>query len=149
MSHFQIGQDWKPVTIGGGSGGGRGGGRGAGGGRAAGGPVEKKFNAGTNHSVADTRKFEEEEDAFTVKKVSLDLRVNIQRARTLKGWSQADLARHISEQQRVVADWEAGKAQPNQQVLQKMERALGMYLKGAKAMEPLPQPKPKGKKAAA
>ncbi len=61
----------------------------------------------------------------------------IQQARVAKEWTQADLARNINEKQQVINEYEQSKAIPNQQVLSKMERALGVKLRGKDIGEPL------------
>ena len=60
--------------------------------------------------------------------LGVDFRVALQRARTAKGWKQADLAQHINEKVSIVTDYESGKVVPNPQVIVKMERALGARL---------------------
>ncbi|SCV17570.1 related to Multiprotein-bridging factor 1 [Nakaseomyces glabratus] len=57
--------------------------------------------------------------------------------------SQKDLATKINEKPTVINDYEAGRAIPNQQVLGKMERALGVKLRGKAIGEPLGGPKKK------
>lgn len=59
--------------------------------------------------------------------------------RQAKSWTQADLAKQICEKQTVVNEYESGKAVPNQQILAKMERALGIRLRGKERGQPLPQ----------
>ncbi|KAI9124910.1 hypothetical protein K1719_004237 [Acacia pycnantha] len=54
----------------------------------------------------------------------------IQKARLEKKMSQADLAKQINERPQVVQEYENGKAVPNQAVLAKMERVLGVKLRG-------------------
>lgn len=61
----------------------------------------------------------------------------MQQARVAKEWTQADLARAINEKQQVINEYEQGKAIPNQQVLSKLERALGVKLRGKDIGEPL------------
>ena len=58
-------------------------------------------------------------------------------ARQEKKLTQKDLATKINEKPQVINDYEAGRAQPNQQVLAKMERALGIKLRGKQIGEPL------------
>eukprot|EP01126_Amoeba_proteus_P067304 TRINITY_DN990_c0_g1_i12.p1 TRINITY_DN990_c0_g1~~TRINITY_DN990_c0_g1_i12.p1 ORF type:complete len:138 (+),score=26.61 TRINITY_DN990_c0_g1_i12:66-479(+) len=52
--------------------------------------------------------------------------------RQVKGLTQKDLALAIQEKVAVVQQYEQGKAVPNQQVLSKMERVLGVKLRGLK-----------------
>jgi len=61
----------------------------------------------------------------------------MQQARVAKEWTQADLARQINEKQQVINEYEQGKAIPNQQVLAKLERALGVKLRGKDIGQPL------------
>jgi len=44
--------------------------------------------------------------------------------------SQKVLAQRINEKQSILQDFEAGKANPNPQILSKLERALGVKLRG-------------------
>lgn len=62
----------------------------------------------------------------------------IQQARQAKGLTQKDLATKINEKPSVVNDYEGGKAlNPNQQILMKLERALGVKLRGKDIGSPL------------
>lgn len=62
----------------------------------------------------------------------------IQQARQAKGLTQKDLATKINEKPQVVNEYEAGKAiNPNQQILMKLERALGVKLRGKDIGSPL------------
>lgn len=54
----------------------------------------------------------------------------IQQARMEKGLSQKDCAQKINEKPSVLQDYESGKAIPNTQILSKLERALGVKLRG-------------------
>lgn len=64
-------------------------------------------------------------------KVSLDLKIRIMKARQAKGMTQKELATKMSEKPQVVNQYESGQAVPNNQVLGKMERILGVKLRGA------------------
>ena len=44
--------------------------------------------------------------------------------------TQKDLATKVNEKPSVINDYESGKAIPSQQVLAKLERALGVKLRG-------------------
>lgn len=94
----------------------------------SGAPVQtvKKFDAGSNKktakAVVNMRKLDEGTE--------LDTSRQIQRARLGKKMSQADLAVNISQRLVVVPEYENGKAVPNKTVLAKMEKALGVKLRG-------------------
>ncbi|KAJ1916057.1 multiprotein-bridging factor 1 [Mycoemilia scoparia] len=88
-------------------------------------------------------KLDRENDIAAPKKVSLTTSKAIQQARQDKGMTQKDLAQKINEKPSVINEYEAGKAIPNQQTLGKLERALGVKLRGANVGEPLHKSKPK------
>ncbi|KAK9697742.1 hypothetical protein RND81_08G058100 [Saponaria officinalis] len=102
----------------------------------AGAPVEtvKKAVAGTNRkppaTVINARKLEEETEPAALTRVGAEVRTAIQKARIEKKMSQAELAKQINERPQVVQEYENGKAVPNQMVLAKMERVLGVKLRG-------------------
>lgn len=68
--------------------------------------------------------------AHTDKQVSREVSLRIQQARQAKGWTQKELATKISEKPQVVNDYENGRGIPNPQILGKMERVLGVKLRG-------------------
>ncbi|KAK1611159.1 hypothetical protein QYE76_034832 [Lolium multiflorum] len=102
----------------------------------SGAPVEtvRKAAAGTNRKAAaaeaPARKLDEPTEPAALDRVAGEVRAVIQRARVAKGWSQAELAKRISERAQVVQEYESGKAVPAQAVLAKMERALEVKLRG-------------------
>eukprot|EP00898_Chlorokybus_atmophyticus_P009287 jgi/Chlat1/989/Chrsp108S00043 len=107
--------------------------------RRTGGQVEtmKKFNAGANKSSTatpqlNTRKLDEETEALAHERVSSDLKKAIMAARLEKKLTQAQLAQAINEKPQIIQEYESGKAIPNQQILGKLERALGVKLRGEK-----------------
>jgi len=51
--------------------------------------------------------------------------------RQAKQFSQKDVAQKINEKPSVIADYESGKAVPNAQILGKLERVLGVKLRGS------------------
>ncbi|KAK6259285.1 hypothetical protein SCA6_013759 [Theobroma cacao] len=65
-------------------------------------------------------------------RVSSDLKKNIMQARMDKKMTQAQLAQMINEKPQVIQEYESGKAIPNQQIISKLERALGTKLRGKK-----------------
>lgn len=54
--------------------------------------------------------------------------------------TQKDLSTRISEKPNVVADYESGRAIPNPQILGKMERVLGIKLRGKNIGAPVSMP---------
>ncbi|CAJ0917928.1 unnamed protein product, partial [Mesorhabditis belari] len=108
----------------------------------SGGPVDtqKKIMAGGNRqhtSNKDTARLDEETEQLHHDRVSLSLGKVMQQARAVKEWTQKELATKVNEKPQVVAEYENGKAVPNQQILAKMERALGVKLRGKDIGEPL------------
>ncbi|CAN6699519.1 unnamed protein product [Malus baccata var. baccata] len=101
----------------------------------SGAPVQtiKKFDGGSNKKagpVVSVKKLEEAAEPAALERVSTEVRQAIQKARLEKKMSQAELAKRINERQQVVQEYENGKAVPNQAVLAKMERVLGVKLRG-------------------
>lgn len=82
---------------------------------------------GTNLSKLDA-----ETDVLSHATVSLSLSMSIQKARIAKKWSQAQLAQAINEKPAVINQYESGKALPNNQIISKIERALGTKLRSKK-----------------
>jgi putative transcription factor len=83
-------------------------------------------------------KIDNETESFHVEKVGMSVSKAIQQARQAKGLTQKDLATKINEKPQVVNEYEAGKAiNPNQQILMKLERALGVKLRGKDIGQPL------------
>lgn len=100
----------------------------------------KKAMAGGNKqhfAVKNTARLDEETEELHHERVSLTLAKIIQKARQAKGWTQKDLGTHINEKPQVVAEYENGKAVPNNQILVKMERALAVKLRGKEIGQPL------------
>ncbi|KAG9459292.1 hypothetical protein H6P81_003800 [Aristolochia fimbriata] len=93
----------------------------------------KKFDAGFNKKAAPpvkARKLEEETEPAAFERVSTEIRQAIQKARLAKKMNQAELAKLINERPQVVQEYENGKAVPNQMILAKMEKVLGVKLRG-------------------
>lgn len=64
----------------------------------------------------------------------------IQQGRQAKGISQKDLATKINEKPQIVNDYEAGRGIPNNIILGKMERVIGIKLRGKEIGQPLAPP---------
>ncbi|XP_023533868.1 multiprotein-bridging factor 1b-like [Cucurbita pepo subsp. pepo] len=107
--------------------------------RRAGAEIEtiKKSAAGSNKSASsstslNTRKLDEETENLTHDRVPTELKKAIMQARTEKKLTQSQLAQLINEKPQVIQEYESGKAIPNQQIITKLERALGAKLRGKK-----------------
>ncbi|CAD5219380.1 unnamed protein product [Bursaphelenchus okinawaensis] len=108
--------------------------------------TNKKFFAGSNRqhkTDKNTLRLDEETEELKHEKVGLTLCKALQQARQAKEWTQKDLSTRVNEKVEVVREYENGKAIPNQQVLTKMERALGVKLRGKDIGQPLGGPKKK------
>ncbi|KAK3862432.1 hypothetical protein Pcinc_031712 [Petrolisthes cinctipes] len=106
-----------------------------------------KYGAASNkqHSTSlNTAKLDRETEELRHEKVPADVGRLIQQGRQAKKWTQKDLATRISEKPQVIQEYEQGKAVPNQSVLGKIERAIGVRLRGKEKGQVL-QP-PGGKK---
>lgn len=93
----------------------------------------KKFDGGSNKKTApivNPKKLEEGTEPAALDKVPTEVRQLVQKARLEKKMSQAELAKQINERPQVVQEYENGKAVPNQAVLAKMEKVLGVKLRG-------------------
>lgn len=93
----------------------------------------KKYNAATNKqhvTTLNTSKLDKETEQLHHDTVGLDVGRLIQQGRQNKGLTQKDLATRINEKPQVINDYEAGRAVPNQQILTKIERIIGMKLRG-------------------
>nr|CAG4648387.1 EOG090X0ILG [Moina brachiata]SVE93371.1 EOG090X0ILG [Moina brachiata] len=107
-----------------------------------------KYGAATNKHVGtslNTAKLDQESEELKHQSLSLDVGKLIQKGRQDKGFTQKDLATKINEKPQVITDYEAGRGIPNQQILGKIERAIGMKLRGKDKGQPLEPPAPKKK----
>ena len=107
---------------------------------------EKKTSININHKGIDGSKAakidrDTEEGVFNVEKVGLSVSKTIGQARQALKLTQKDLATKINEKPSVVNDYESGRAAPSQQILGKLERALGVKLRGKDIGAPLGGPK--------
>ncbi|KAF8087437.1 hypothetical protein N665_0585s0015 [Sinapis alba] len=107
--------------------------------RRAGADIEtvRKYNGGTNKAASsstslNTKTLDDDTENLTHERVPTELKKAIMQARTEKKLTQSQLAQIINEKPQVIQEYEAGKAIPNQQILSKLERALGAKLRGKK-----------------
>jgi len=112
----------------------------------------KKFNAGGNKQkaapvdsvrLAGPTSIDEDAEQLSVPTVSRDQARAIQQGRTAKGLTQKELATRLNITATQLAEYEQGKAIPNNQVLGKLERTLGVKLRGKDIGAKL-EPKGKG-----
>ncbi|XP_042478376.1 multiprotein-bridging factor 1a isoform X1 [Macadamia integrifolia] len=97
----------------------------------------KKSNAGTNKAASsgtslNTRKLDDETENLAHERVPSELKKAIMQARMDKKLTQSQLAQMMNEKPQVIQEYESGKAIPNQQILTKLERVLGVKLRGKK-----------------
>ncbi|KAM3395993.1 multiprotein-bridging factor 1a [Capsicum galapagoense] len=107
--------------------------------RRAGAEIEtiRKSAAGTNKAASssatlNTRKLDEDTENLAHQKVPTELKKAIMQARQDRKLTQAQLAQLINEKPQIIQEYESGKAIPNQQIISKLERALGAKLRGKK-----------------
>ncbi|EIN07713.1 MBF1-domain-containing protein [Punctularia strigosozonata HHB-11173 SS5] len=106
--------------------------------------TDKKSTLGNKVPSVDHQKIaklDRENEVAPPPKVAPSVGKAIQQGRMDKSLSQKDLAQKINEKPSVVQDYEAGKAIPSNQVLAKLERALGVKLRGADIGKKLEGPK--------
>merc|ERR1712118_149739 len=99
--------------------------------------TEKKYAGGKNVSaskqmVSSAAKLDEHGETFKHATVSHEFKLALQQARLAKKMSQHDLATSINEKNSVINEYESGKAIPNGQIVNKLNRALGVRLPKAK-----------------
>jgi DNA-binding transcriptional regulator YiaG len=98
------------------------------------GNTEKKYNSGGNKQrrapTGNQQVKDWDEDGSTFdSSTSKSIGVKISQARTAKGLTQEQLAFSINEKVQVLQHYESGKAVVSQQVIAKIEKALGKKLK--------------------
>jgi putative transcription factor len=95
--------------------------------------TERKVEGGTNKSAhvpehAAVVRLENETEEFKHPTIGKQLSREIQQARLSKSWTQKDLAVAINEKPQVIQSYESGAAIPNPQILNKLDRVLGVHL---------------------
>ncbi|XP_006898630.1 PREDICTED: endothelial differentiation-related factor 1-like isoform X1 [Elephantulus edwardii] len=102
--------------------------------------TSKKWAAGQNkqHSVTkNTAKLDRETEELHHNRVTLEVGKVVQQGQQSKGLTQKDLATKINEKAQVIADYESERAIPNNQVLGKIKRAIGLKLRGKGVGKPI------------
>jgi len=79
-------------------------------------------------SRSTTSKKLDDPDAAPAKTVSFDLRTQIQKARSAKNLTRKQLAQKLNIKEAVIASYENGSAIPDANILNKLNRALGVKL---------------------
>ncbi|KAF9388292.1 multiprotein-bridging factor 1 [Podila verticillata] len=109
--------------------------------RRAGAPIstERKVvsNAPAGEDFRRIAKVAESPEIIAPKTVTADVGKIMAKARIDKKITQKELSAVVHEKPSVINDYEAGRAVPNQQVLGKIERALGVRLRGKDIGGPL------------
>jgi len=108
--------------------------------------TDKKVTTGINKAHAGTdhqriAKLDRENEVAPPPKIAPSVGKAIQQGRMDKGLTQKDVAQKINEKPSVLQDYEAGKAIPNPQILGKLERVLGVKLRGSDIGKKLEGPK--------
>jgi len=102
--------------------------------------TRQKYNAGTNKKQVtskNTMKLDQETEELHHNTVSLSVGRLIQQGRQQKQMTQKELGTKINEKSQVINEYESGKAIPNNQIMGKIERAIGIKLRGKDKGKPL------------
>ncbi|TFL07539.1 ylMBF1 [Pterulicium gracile] len=100
-----------------------------------------KANMGTDHQRI--AKIDRENEVTAPPKVSPSVGKAMSAARLELQLSQKDVAQKINEKPTVLQEYESGKAVPNAQILAKLERVLGVKLRGSDIGKKLTPPSKK------
>jgi len=108
--------------------------------------TSKKVSGGGNkaHQGTDHQrivKLDRENEVAPPAKVAPSVGRAMQTARMELKLSQKDVAQKINEKPSILQDYESGKAIPNPQILAKLERTLGVKLRGTDIGKKLEGPK--------
>ena len=75
--------------------------------------------------IPNIKKIEKEEDTFIIKTVSLNVSKRIAQKRCEQKLTQKELAFKLNLPEKIIKDYESGKAIPNHIILNKIEKILG------------------------
>lgn len=91
--------------------------------------LKPKAGKNTNQTqVISATKFENDEDMH-IERVSTSLRQQIINGRVNAKLTQVELAKKVNELPKTIQEYENGKAIPNNAIIQKLSKALGVKLK--------------------
>ena len=94
--------------------------------------VDTVKKQGAGYNAQRMGKHENETEELSHAKVEGAVKKAIMQGRLAKKMTQAQLAQQINEKPQIIQEYESGKAIPNQQILSKLERILGVKLRGLK-----------------
>jgi len=95
--------------------------------------TQQKWGAGSNKqhiATKNTAKLDRETEELRHEPISLDVGKIIQQGRQSKNMSQNDLATKINEKPHIITEYEAGRGIPNNAILGKIEKVIGIKLRG-------------------
>lgn len=98
-----------------------------------------KYNTGNKQTQTDLnkRKLDENNEGGKVETVPLSLGQTISKGRLAKKLTQKQLAQRINVKPDVINQYESGKGIPNSQILGKIEKIIGVKLRGKNIGTPL------------
>jgi len=88
----------------------------------------------------DAASLDRETEELKHKKVEKNLGKLIAQTRNALGMNTKELATKCNEKPQIITQYEQGKAIPNQQIIGKIERALGISLRGKTMGQPKAKP---------
>ena len=91
----------------------------------------------------DAASLDRDTETLKHKTVSLSVSKLISQGRTAKGMNTKDLATKCNIKPQILTEYEQGKAIPNNEILGKIERHIGIKLRGKDIGTPLGGPKKK------
>jgi len=94
--------------------------------------VDTVKKQGAGYDAGKMGKLDNETEELSHVKVNTEVKKAILQGRLAKKMTQAQLAQQINEKPQIVQEYESGKAIPNQAILGKLERILGVKLRGLK-----------------
>jgi putative transcription factor len=94
--------------------------------------VDTVKKQGGGYNAQKMGKLDNETEELTHAHVNVEVKKAIMQGRLAKKLTQAQLAQQINEKPQIIQEYESGKAIPQQAILSKMERILGVKLRGLK-----------------